>query len=507
MKYLIISAVICYAITVFPITAEAQVTDKWIRVVQQSEPIDLDGCNSIDNVSGRILQQNIVETLVQKNPKNNSLMPRLATSWKQVDPLTWEFNLRQGVTFHDGAPFNAKTAKLSLDRMMIKSLSCRDNLVKSSQSFSVLVAGPYLLRIVTSKPDPILPMRMATTTIVSPNTSIDKLSLGAIGTGPYVFDSWRMGHQILLKRNDKYWGAKPEVEGVIFMWRSESSVRAAMVEIGEADITTSIAPQDATNPKTDISYINSETTFLRIDTTQPPLNDKRVRLALNYALDREAIRANIFSKDYKHATQIVIPSIPGHNDAIDKQIRLYDPEKAKKLLAEARADGVLVDTEITLLGNQTQYPNAADVIESAYANYKAVGLNVKLQQLDLGRYRAYNSKPFPEGRGPTIMQKSHDNNLGDPVFSVFNRYACAGNGSTVCDPALDKEIERVTELAGVPRTRGWQGIFRTLYEDIVPDVMLYHMVGYARVSPRIIFIPDTTTNNELRVQEITFAKK
>jgi len=508
MKYLIISAVICYVMTAFPITAEAQVTNKWIRVVQQSEPIDLDGCNSLNIVSGRILQQNIVETLVQKNPKNNSLMPRLATSWKRVDPLTWRFTLRQGVSFHDGAPFNAQALKASLDRTMGKGITC-GNRTKffANVALEVVPVDDHTVLLKTDKPDPILPMSMSGIYIVSPNTSIDKLSLGAIGTGPYVFDSWRAGQQILLKRNDKYWGAKPDVEGVIFMWRSESSVRAAMVEIGEADITTSIAPQDATNPKTDTSYINSETTTLNIDTTQPPLNDKRVRLALNYALDREAIRTNIFSKDYKHATQIVIPSIPGHNDAIDKQIFLYDPEKAKKLLAEARADGVLVDTEITLLGNQTQYPNAADVIESAYANYKAVGLNVKLQQLDLGRYRAYNSKPFPEGRGPTIMQKSHDNNLGDPVFSVFHRYACAGSNSKVCDPALDKEIERVTELAGVPRTRGWQGIFRTLYEDIVPDVMLYHMVGYARVSPRIIFIPDTTTNNELRVQEITFAKK
>ena len=80
MKYLIISAVICYVMTAIPITAEAQVTDKWIRVVQQSEPIDLDGCNALNIISGRILQQNIVETLVQKNPKNNSLMPRLATT-------------------------------------------------------------------------------------------------------------------------------------------------------------------------------------------------------------------------------------------------------------------------------------------------------------------------------------------------------------------------------------------------------------------------------------------
>src|SRR5260370_1223198 len=90
-----------------PAGAQTQVNSKWITIVLPAEPASLDGCNSSSGTEGRILKQNIVETLTEKDPKDNSLKPRLATSWEHVDPTTWRFKLRQGVTFHDGSPFDA----------------------------------------------------------------------------------------------------------------------------------------------------------------------------------------------------------------------------------------------------------------------------------------------------------------------------------------------------------------------------------------------------------------
>lgn len=495
------------ALMTAPATAQTKVTDKWIKVVLPTEPTSLDGCNSSSGTEGRVLKQNMVETLVEKDPKTNELKPRLATSWEKVDPSTWRFKLRQGITFHDGVPFNAAAVKKSLERNMGKAIVCRDK-TKYVGDFTIEVTAvdDDTVQIKASRPEPIMPMRMSGTAIVSPNTVVDKLSLGAIGTGPYAFDSWQAGQQILLKRNDKYWGAKPEAEGVAFLWREESSVRAAMIKVGEADIAPIIAKQDANDPKIDTAYLNSETTFLRIDNTAVPLNDKRVRLALNYAFDREGIRNSIFSKDFEHATQMVFHAIPGHNHELDKNVRQYDPAKARQLLAEAKAAGVPVDTEITLLGRPTGYPNSTDVMEAAFVNYKAVGFNVKLQNLETGPYNSYNYKPFPENRGATILQNTHDNNFGDPVFSVFFRYGCDGAVSPMCVPQLDAEVTRVTGLEGEARVRGWQGVFRMLYEDIVPEVWMYHMVGYARVNPRVDFKPDVTTNSEVRIQEIRFKK-
>src|SRR5690606_9806004 len=137
--------------------------------------------------------------------------------------------------------------------------------------------------------------------------------LAPVGTGAYVFDTWMNGQEIRLKRNDGYWGGKPEPEGVRYIWRNESAVRAAMVKIGEADIAFNVAPQDADDPELDHSYLNSETTYFRIDLERPPLNDRRVRLALNYAVNRGGFLGTILSTDLIHATQMVMPSIPGHN--------------------------------------------------------------------------------------------------------------------------------------------------------------------------------------------------
>jgi peptide/nickel transport system substrate-binding protein len=284
-----------------------------------------------------------------------------------------------------------------------------------------------------------------------------------------------------------------------------------MVKIGEADMTPTISVEDATDPQMDRSYLNSETAFLRIDMSLPPLNDKRVRLALNYAVDRAAIRGSILPKDVLDATQMVMPSVSGHNPELDKMVRPYDPAKAKQLLAEAKAAGVPVDKELTLFGQQSSYPGSTEVMEAIMTMYKAVGLNVKFINLEPGQWTVYNRKPFAENRAPNLFQSIHDNNSGDAVFSVPNKYGCNASTSAMCDPALDdmvaaldEQIAKVSVMTGEERVRGWQQVFRVLYEDIVPEVWLYHLVGYARVGNRITYKANVDTGKEIHIQEIAF---
>ena len=320
-------------------SAQAQ---KIVTVVLSEEPEGLDGCNANRSTVGRVAKQNIVETLTEIDPKDGTIRPRLATSWTKVNATTWRFELRKGVKFHDGADFNATNASKAISRTMDSKLDCETRTKSFGDlKLSTKAVGSHTLDISANKPVPILPTRMGVVSLSSPNTRTDKLVLNPIGTGPYVFDKWTPGQEITLKRFNGYWGKKPVVEGARYIWRSESTVRAAMVEVGEADIAPNIAVQDATNPKMDFSYPNSETTRLRIDITQAPLNDKRVRLALNYAFDRDALIGSILSKDIEHATQIIVPSINGHNPAL--KVRKYDPAMAKKLIAEAKAAGLVAD--------------------------------------------------------------------------------------------------------------------------------------------------------------------
>ena len=255
---------------VIGMTAQAQPAQaqKIVTVVLSEEPEGLDGCNSNRSTVGRVAKQNIVETLTEIDPKDGSITPRLATSWSKVNDTTWQFKLRQGVKFHDGAAFNAANAAKAISRTMDSKLDCETR----TKSFGDLkltskVIDDYTLEISANKPVPILPTRMGVVSLSSPNTPTDKLVLNPIGTGPYAFDKWTPGQEISLKRFDGYWGKKPVVEGAKFIWRSESTVRAAMVKVGEADIAPNIAVQDATDPSMDFSYPNSETTRLRLDVT------------------------------------------------------------------------------------------------------------------------------------------------------------------------------------------------------------------------------------------------
>jgi peptide/nickel transport system substrate-binding protein len=486
-----------------PASAQAKVTDKWLTVVLPTEPVDLDNCNSTRQYGGHVIKQNIVESLIGE-PVEGKFQPGLAVSWEQVDDLTWRFKLRDGVVFHDGTPMDAAAVKASIDRTMTNKVLC--NVTPKffgNLKLTTTAIDPATLQIVTDTVDPILITRLAGLGISSPKTPADKLSNDTAGTGPYVLAGWQSGQEILLRRNDKYWGPQPPIEGVRYLWRSESSVRAAMVKLGEADIAIDIAYQDVNDPKLDFSYLNSETTYLRVDMTRPPLDDKRVRLALNYAFDRESVRGSILPKEILNAVQMMIPSIPGHNFELDKQVRPYDPAKAKQLLAEAKADGVPVDNEIVLIGRPAGYPNSAEVMEAFLAMYRAIGLNVKLINVEPGEYLKYNNKPFPEVRGPTLLQSTHNNNYGDPAFSVF-KYLCTGPQSTMCDQHLETLATTALASKGEERVKNWQEMFRYLYEEVAPEVWMYHMTGYARVSPRIDFVPDVRINDQVRVSSISF---
>ncbi|NKB60511.1 MAG: peptide ABC transporter substrate-binding protein [Alphaproteobacteria bacterium] len=490
---------------VFGVTAGVQSAQaqKTVTVVLSEEPEGLDGCNSNRSTVGRVAKQNIVETLTEIDPKDGSITPRLATSWSKINDTTWRFELRKGVKFHDGASLNAETASKAIARTMDSKLDCETRTKSFGDlKLSTKAVGSHTLEISANKPVPILPTRMGVVSLSSPNTSMDKLVLNPIGTGPYVFDKWTPGQEIVLKRFDGYWGKKPVVEGARYIWRSESTVRAAMVKVGEADIAPNIAVQDATDPSMDFSYPNSETTRLRIDVTRPPLNDKRVRLALEYAFDRDALRGSILSKDIEHATQIVVPSINGHNPAI--KVRKYDPAEAQKLIAEAKAAGVPVDTEIEIIGRTNIYPNGTEAMEAMMAMFQAAGLKMKLRMMEVGSWLKYLSKPYDENRAPILLQAQHDNNNGDAVFSIFNKYACGGLQSSICDKNLDAMVAKAGTLSGDERRKTWQEVNRVINEDLVADVWMYHMVGYSRVGNRINFTPSISTNSELHLEDMTF---
>ncbi len=483
------------------VTGIAAVQAQEVTIVLPEQPANLEPCRSIRADIGRVINMNITETLTDINVKTGQVEPHLATEWEQVDELTWRFKLREGVTFQDGAPFNAEAVVASINRLMNPALTC-----DSRSKFGDVVLTPsavdeLTLEVASDIPLPIMPTLLGTVQIVSPNMPFDQEVNEPVGTGPYKLAEADNEH-ILLVRDDNYWGEAPAVTEATFVWRSESAIRAAMVETGEADLTPAIAVQDATNPETDFAYLNSETTRFRLDMQMPPLNDVRVREALNIAIDWEGMGEALFGADVIRANQMVPPGNCGFNDALTPW--QFDPERARALIEEARADGVPVDTELTIIARNGFFPNAAESVEAMQAMWSELGLNISVQQLEAADWVRYLDKPFPEGRNPTLFQQQHDNNTGDAGFTVPVMYTSEGQYSTVENPELDAIILEAMTASGDKRCELFAQAFAMVHDEIIADVPMYHMIGYVRVGPRIDYQPDLKTNSEVRLSEIAF---
>lgn len=473
-----------------------------VTIVLPSGPDRLDPCETPRSVIGRIIKQNVVETLVELDYTDGSTHPRLATSWEQVSPTEWTFKLRNGIKFHDGAPFDAAAVVYTLERTLDPALTCitRTKYFDGNELTAAAVDAETL-KIVTKTPMPILPTLLAQLAISSPNTPKGEYTAKPIGTGPYSFVEWKEGDHISITRNAAYWGGEPVIDDATYVWRSESSVSAAMVETGEADLAFSIAPQDATKPEMDKIYPNSETAMFRLTADIAPLNDVRVRQAVNLAIDRKAFLGSIISDQAKLAMQQVGPNVVGFNSKLTPWE--YDPEKAKALLAEAKADGVNVDAEIQLIGRPGMFANSNEFVEASAEMLRAVGFNIKLSTLEMAQWLEVANKPFAEDRGPNIFLTMHDNNSGDAAFTAFFKYHSKGRQSELHNPDLDKLIETAGTLSGEERAKTYNEAFRMIYEDIVADVPLYHMVNFMRVGPRIDFTPTLANAVELQLSKLT----
>lgn len=496
-SYLFVATALASAVA---FSAHAQ--DDSVTVVLSEELEIVEPCSSTKSNVGRVLFQNISETVTEMDPKTG-LQPRLAQSWEDRGNGTWRFTLRQGVKFSDGSAMDAQDVAHSLVRMKSPDIACEIG-AKFFGGIDITsnIIDPYTIEVTADPIQPILPMLMSTVTVTPQDTPLDSFVDHPIGTGPYTFDEYVRGQSIKLSANPNYWGEQPTVKSATYVFRADSAVRAAMVSAGEADIAPNIALQDATDETMDFSYPNSETVFLRIEHAQAPLNDRRVREALNLAVDREAFVGTILANGTLLATGITPPSTIGYDH--DLKPFPYDPERARALLDEARADGVPVDTNITLIGRTNNFANVLETMEALLAMYEDVGFNMTLEMVEVGEWLERYAKPFPENRGPQLIEAQHDNANGDPVFSMYFKYHSEGQQSGLLDPVVDQMIADATAATGEERAAKWSELFGYLHEESIADVMLFHMVGFSRVNERLDFTPSIRTNSELQLSQIKF---
>ena len=336
------------------------------------EPSTLDP-QAAEDGNERAVNDNVYETLLRRDSETNELEPLLATDLPtQIDDTTWQFKLREGVTFSNGEPFNAEAAAYSVNRVVDEAFN------SAQRDFYEGITGAEAvdattLNVTTANNDPVFPARMYRLKMVPPEYSKDPAFVESpVGTGPYTFVNWDRGSQVVLARNDDYWGEPPAIKDVTLRFISEAGTRVAGLQSGEIQLATLIPPEQAKDAPQAITREGLEFPVFRLKNYEGTLQDAKIRQAMNYAVDKEALANDLYGGFASVAKcQPLSEAHFGYDP--DLEPYAYDPDKAKQLLQEAGYNG----EELALLAPTGRWLKDAEVTEAVIGYLNEVGINVK----------------------------------------------------------------------------------------------------------------------------------
>jgi ABC-type transport system substrate-binding protein len=378
-----------------PVQSRAQVSGGTVIYAAGADPDSLDPANAESNPSEAVNRM-MYENLARFDEKLK-IVPGLATKWEQSkDGLTWTFFLRKGVKFHDGNPFNAEAVKVFIERMIGPEKPSRAGLYTPFVN-SAEVVNDTTVKIHLKSPFAFFLNNLAHSAsgIISPTalkTYGKDISRRAVGTGPFKFVEWVHGDHLTMVRNDDYWRGKPYLDKIIVKTVKEDSARVMMLQSGDAQLIVRIPSEDIPRLQKDpnIKLGSTETLrvlFVGINCYKKPFSDVRVREALSYAIDKESIVKNIYQGRALVASNMVTPLTTGY---IPLKGHPYDPEKAKKLLAEA---GFPQGLKAKLWSPMGRYPKDFEMAQAVQQQLKKVGVDCTLDTMEWAAYLAATRKP------------------------------------------------------------------------------------------------------------------
>lgn len=441
-------------------------------IAQDGESKSLDIHQGNDGFSlraNRLIYSRLVEA-----DENMQIHPGLAESWQQLDDRTMQFKLRKGIKFHNGDDFTAEDVKFSFERMM-----------NSPRIAFVLppieridIVDDYTVNIVTKTPfGPLLAhlshpaLGMVSKKLLTENP--EALKEKPIGTGSYKFKEWIYGDKLVLEKNEDFYDKNERgLKYIIFKNVVEASNRAIGLETGEIDIATPISSVDEENIKNNpklqlltkpsISY-----TYIGMNMTKAPLNDIRVRKAINYAIDKQAIIDVILNGNGKIATSPIAPGVFGFTDKTKNYE--YNVEKAKELMKEAGYENGFTTSILVFSGEANT--QTAEIVQ---AYLKEIGIDLKIEIVEVSAYWDMTERGVHN-----LFLGSWGVVTGDADYGLYAMYHSSAKGGAGNRDFY--ENEKVDELLDKAKTEIDPETRKKLYEEAqilivndAPDVMLYN---------------------------------
>lgn len=433
--------------------------------------------------AGILTRAGSAETLTKAAP-DGTLQPYLATEWTRADPLTWEFTLRDDVTFHDGTPLNGEAVVTAINSLLASETPPRS--FTPELFTSIEATGEFTVQMKTPTPNAILPYQF-----VGPNTAIlapsayegDTVDPVGTGTGPYVIT--RLSKEALqLEANDAYWGGAPKIEQAEMRFILDGNVRATMVESGEAQIVSAL-PVSATSglegsPDVQVEPITAPRTFsLYLNNALAPLDDVRVRQAIQSAIDVEQIVAQVMEGYGEPGIGPFGPDEPwAPSDAAPVP---RDVDKAQRLLADAG----IQPGELTLrLWAYNGVPELSVLATVIQAQLSEIGVNTEIR---VAEYGTLEPEALAGQYDMFLVLRTHLQEALDPLGFLESDYSCEGgfNVSQFCDPELDTTLAQAKEIDDqAARYAEYQLIAQQLQEQAV-TVFLVHAQDITAINGRL----------------------
>jgi peptide/nickel transport system substrate-binding protein len=323
------------------------------------------------------LDNSLLEPLVRYDYEKRAFEPVLAESWSMTNGgRTWVFKLREGVRFHDGAPFTAEDVKYSIEALhkeknafrqkalvvMIERVSVRD---RHTVVMDCVGPVPGLLSYIQSRP-PIMSRAQGE------KLGFDEAAKKMVGTGPYRFVEYARDERLVMERNPDYWGAKAKIDRIVYRTIPDSTARLTALRAGQVDAIAQLPAFDVGKLENaaDIKLYTARSArihFLFMNPIVPPLQSRQVRQAIHHAIDMDTIVKTVLEGRAFRLSQLSGPTQIVSHDPDLKPVP-YDPAKARKLLAEGG------------------YPNGVDIDFydwASYSEYKplAQALTEQLRQV------------------------------------------------------------------------------------------------------------------------------
>lgn len=458
IKKTVFSLISAVGLLLLTAIANAATPPNVLVVGQIAEPKSLDP-HAVTAVNDFRILMNVYDGLVQYKSGTLQVQPALAESWKiSDDGLNYTFKLRSGVKFHDGSDLDAEAVKFNFDRMLDESHPHHDTGPFPLAFFfsavqQVDVIDPQTVQFTLDAPfAPFLSnLAYPTGLIVSPE-AVKKhgkdFGRNPVGSGPFKFAEWESNSHVIVERNDGYWGDAPALEAVVFRPITDANTRVAEMLSGGIDMMVEVPPDNLKEMANDPSFQIHEQAgphlwFLILNAKEGPFKDKRVRQAVNYAINKEAIVENILQ-----GTAIVAdgPTPPAFAWAHNEELTPYpySPEKAKALIKEAGFENAELTFYVTEGGSGMLDPVAMGT--SIQADLAKVGLNVKIETYEWNTFLG-KVNPGLEGKADMAEMAWMTNDPDTLPFLALRTAAWPDKGGFNSGYYSNSEVDDLLEKA------------------------------------------------------------